>query len=197
MSIIQAQGMQNSEVSMNADIGDRMTWPPLTNQKLPWTIKEEAATKKQLLEQAEVIKVVKALSYLLKHLDPDGIEVVCTSSPGIIKRLKTATDIKNFINKEFRSGYDANCAIEVALDVVLETVRAKYLEQPRGSRLSRVPTFSTSRSPTRRLNIAFIGAQYAGIVLSSVTMLLGPTMSTPQANTSGVNDRPTSVAYPP
>lgn len=99
-------------------------------------------------EQAEVIKVVKALSYLLKHLDPDGIEVVCTSSPGIIKRLKTATDIKNFINKEFRSGYDANCAIEVALDVVLETVRAKYLEQPRGSRLSRVPTFSTSRSPT-------------------------------------------------
>lgn len=99
-------------------------------------------------EQAEVIKVVKALSYLLKQLDPDGIEVVCTSSPGTIERLKTATDIENFINKEFRSGYDANCAIEIALDGVLETVRAKYLKQYRRSRLSRVSTFTNSRPPT-------------------------------------------------
>ena len=55
MSLIQAQGFPNREVSMNADIGDRMKWPPLSNEKLPWTLKEEAAMKKQILEQAEMI----------------------------------------------------------------------------------------------------------------------------------------------
>ncbi|KAI4592710.1 hypothetical protein KJ359_010469 [Pestalotiopsis sp. 9143b] len=98
-------------------------------------------------ENAEVIKVVKALSYLLKHLDPSGIQVVCTSKPSAIKRLKTATDVKLFIEKEFRNGYDGNCAIELALDIVLETVRSKYLEQSKVSRSSRVPTFSNLRSP--------------------------------------------------
>ena len=33
-----------------------VVWPPLSNEKLPWTLKEEVATKKQILEQAEMIK---------------------------------------------------------------------------------------------------------------------------------------------
>lgn len=107
-------------------------------------------------EQAEVIKVVKALSYLLKQLDPDGIEVVCTSSPNTMKRLKTATDIEAFIAKAFRKGYDANCAIENALDVVLTKVRAKYLEQSNTPRLLRVPTLSTLRPPSFKAISIFV-----------------------------------------
>ena len=49
----------------------------------------------------------------------------------------------------------------------------------------------------KRVNSAFIGAQYGGMLRSRVGMLLGPTMSTPHANTSGVNVSPTRVAYPP
>ena len=37
-------------------------------------------------------------------------------------------------------------------------------------------------------------AQYGGTVLSRVLRLDGPTMSTPQANASGVKVRPASVA---
>ena len=36
-----------------------IVWPPLTNEKMPWTLKEEAATKKQILEQAKMIKDLK------------------------------------------------------------------------------------------------------------------------------------------
>ncbi len=36
--------------------------------------------------------------------------------------------------------------------------------------------------------------QYGGIEFNSVNRLEGPTMSTPQANLSGVKVRPTSVA---
>lgn len=101
-------------------------------------------------EQTEVTRLIKALSYLLKHLDPDGIEVACMSNPGSFRRLKTATDIQIFINKGFYSGHDANCAIENALDVVLKIVRAKYLEVPQESQLSRVGTIPDSRSRTFR-----------------------------------------------
>jgi hypothetical protein len=39
-----------------------------------------------------------------------------------------------------------------------------------------------------------MGAQYGGIVWSSVTRFDGPTISTPHANVSGVNVSPASVA---
>ena len=53
---------------------------------------------------------------------------------------------------------------------------------------------SFSGSPTRRWNCAIIGAQYGGMVSISVFRLDGPTMSTAQRNTSGVNVAPTSAA---
>ena len=53
---------------------------------------------------------------------------------------------------------------------------------------------SFSRSPTRTANTFFIGSQYGGIDLSSVTRLDGPTMSTAQQKTSGVNVTPTRAA---
>src|SRR6185437_6864409 len=56
---------------------------------------------------------------------------------------------------------------------------------------------SVAGSPTRRWNCATIGAQYGGIVSISVFRLDGPTMSTAQQYTSGVNVAPTSAAYPP
>ena len=33
-----------------------MKWPPPSNEKVPWSLKEEAATKKQILDQSEQIK---------------------------------------------------------------------------------------------------------------------------------------------
>ncbi len=53
---------------------------------------------------------------------------------------------------------------------------------------------SVSGLPTRVWNWAIIGAQYGGIDSISVLMFEGPTMSTAQANTSGVKVAPTSAA---
>ena len=58
---------------------------------------------------------------------------------------------------------------------------------------SRLPS-SVELSPTRVRNMAIIGSQYGGTDSKSVFRLDGPTMSTPQANTSGVNVSPTNVA---
>ena len=49
-------------------------------------------------------------------------------------------------------------------------------------------------SPIVRLNWAFAASQYGGMVASSVVRLDGPTMSTPQANASGVKASPARVA---
>ena len=37
-------------------LGNRSTWPPPQHEKVPWSLKEEAATKQQLLDQADLIK---------------------------------------------------------------------------------------------------------------------------------------------
>ena len=37
-------------------LGNRSTWPPPQHENVPWSLKEEAATKKQILEQADLIK---------------------------------------------------------------------------------------------------------------------------------------------
>ncbi|KAF7534437.1 hypothetical protein G7054_g6227 [Neopestalotiopsis clavispora] len=104
-------------------------------------------------EKDEVSKVVKALSYLLKKLDRDGIEVACTSSPGNIRRFSTATDIERFVKNEFHSGHDADCGIEFALNLVLKKVRNKYLKSAKPSRLSRIGTFPSSTNTSEGISI--------------------------------------------
>lgn len=104
-------------------------------------------------EKKEVLKVVKALSYLLKKLDRDGIEVACTSSPGNMKRYNSATDIERFISNEFHSGHDTDCNIEHALNVVVDKVKNKYLRQSRSFRLSRIGTFPSNSSTTDGISI--------------------------------------------
>ena len=56
---------------------------------------------------------------------------------------------------------------------------------------------SVAGSPIRVWNCATSGAQYGGIDSISVFRFDGPTMSTAQRKTSGVNAAPTSAAYPP
>lgn len=76
-------------------------------------------------EKDEVIKVVAALAYLLKELDPDGIEVVCTSEPGNKKKFKTSKEVRNFVTNAFQQGREDQCAIETALGVVLREARLR------------------------------------------------------------------------
>ena len=45
--------------TLNDIIGDRLKWPPPSNEKAPWSLKEEAATKKQILDQTEQIKTLQ------------------------------------------------------------------------------------------------------------------------------------------
>ena len=42
-------------------VGDRTRWPPLSSERTPWNLNEEAATKHQILEQADMIKNLKKL----------------------------------------------------------------------------------------------------------------------------------------
>ena len=55
-------------------------------------------------------------------------------------------------------------------------------------------SLSVSGLPTRRYSAAATGFQYGGIDSSSVCRFDGPTMSTAQQNTSGVNAAPTRAA---
>ena len=58
-------------------------------------------------------------------------------------------------------------------------------------------SFASFTFPRRTENIESIGFQYGGMLLINVFRFDGPTMSTEQANTSGVYVSAASAQYPP
>jgi hypothetical protein len=85
--------------------------------------------------QDRVVSDIKALAYLFKQLDPDGVEIANTSSPQKIKKFKKSDDVATFINQTYKDGWDAPCNMEKALEIILGTVREKFSK--RTSRLQR------------------------------------------------------------
>ncbi|KAK7949511.1 hypothetical protein PG988_016150 [Apiospora saccharicola] len=77
----------------------------------------------------EVSEFAKAMSYLIKKLDRDGFEVVLTSAPTVPTLCKSATDVKDILDKSFLDGHSADCDMEYTLDKVLTDVRTK-LQKP-------------------------------------------------------------------
>lgn len=71
----------------------------------------------------ELFDAVNAMAYLFKMLDPDGIDVSCTSSPDKKERCTTATKAVNFVKKSFSEGNGDDCHIERALEAILSSVR--------------------------------------------------------------------------
>lgn len=102
----------------------------------------------------DVMKSVKALSYLFKKLDLDGFEIANTSSPGVTVRCKTSTDASNFVIKTFEDGKEHDCMIEEALEAVLGRVKDKW----KPSRYNN-PVFrgiASRTKPSRRGDSVFI-----------------------------------------
>ena len=42
--------------TLRDSLGNWNVWPSLSKEKVPWSLKEEATTKQQVIEQAEIIR---------------------------------------------------------------------------------------------------------------------------------------------
>ncbi|KAK8090362.1 hypothetical protein PG997_005323 [Apiospora hydei] len=87
----------------------------------------------------EVIKVAKVMSYLMKTLDPNGVEVVSTSKPKNNTTWRRSSKVEGLLTKSFAHGMNADCQMEQALTEVLKGVKpklqksqSKYLSLPLG-----------------------------------------------------------------
>ncbi|KAK8026406.1 serine/threonine protein kinase [Apiospora marii] len=76
----------------------------------------------------ELFDFLKALSYLIKSLDPNGFEVVMTSAPAKKATFKTSTDVDTLLSKSFIDGRNADCKMEYTLDKVLKDAKTKMRE---------------------------------------------------------------------
>ncbi|KAH7308564.1 kinase-like domain-containing protein [Stachybotrys elegans] len=68
----------------------------------------------------EVSRLVAALAYLVKNLDPDGADFICTSNPNKKEKVKTRKAAKDFIHRNFGEGQQIDCNMEVALVSILQ-----------------------------------------------------------------------------
>ncbi|KAK6085916.1 hypothetical protein SCUP234_02823 [Seiridium cupressi] len=89
-----------------------------------------------------VARTVKALAYLSKELDPDGIEVACTSNPRKIVRCRSSTQADDFVRENFRTGHESDCNIEMALETIVDPIKQKLMK--RSSHWSHLAPFQKS-----------------------------------------------------
>jgi hypothetical protein len=95
----------------------------------------------------EVIHTITPLAYLLKSLDPNGIEVILTSALDKKKICQSSSDVAKVISNSFPEGRDADCPIERALETILEYVRENW---PQRVRPILSPIINISTRPTAR-----------------------------------------------
>ncbi|KAK6843885.1 kinase-like domain-containing protein [Apiospora arundinis] len=87
----------------------------------------------------EVFKLAKVLSYLMKQLDPNGVEVVFTSNPAGKTVCDTSSKVDALLNQCFGHGRNAHsCQMERTLEQVLGEVKMKLFKSSgQGQRQSR------------------------------------------------------------
>lgn len=86
------------------------------------------------------------MSYLFKMLDPDGIDVLCTSAPRKKKQCRTATTAVDFVKGKFSEGHSDDCHMEGALEALLSSVRDGWDSD--GNSIRRA--FATDHKPSLR-----------------------------------------------
>lgn len=70
----------------------------------------------------QVKTFVHCLAYLVKRLDPDGAEIMCTSDPMTRSKFKHATGHSNFVTEKFSRGRGEHCNMELALEKALDPI---------------------------------------------------------------------------
>lgn len=90
----------------------------------------------------EVLRVVPCLGYLVKHFDPNGLQLLMTSHPHDMVTCQNSTSMKDFINSKFRSG-PTPCQIEHALEQALDGVYRSIPQLATSNRRGSVSNFSS------------------------------------------------------
>jgi hypothetical protein len=82
----------------------------------------------------DVVRAVKALGYLVKHADPDGVELFFTSRPTKPKKsgAKETNSLVRCVEDQPRASLAGPCNMELSLGTILEHV--KHGLKPKGSR---------------------------------------------------------------
>lgn len=71
----------------------------------------------------DVVRAFSALSYLVKHADPDEMEVRLTNDPSIVRRQKYRKRLANFLGSVDLGG---QCDIGRTLGMVLDNLQAQH-----------------------------------------------------------------------
>ncbi|KAK8124371.1 uncharacterized protein PG998_000130 [Apiospora kogelbergensis] len=79
-----------------------------------------------LKHREELLTLVKDLSYLMKQMDPNGFEVVFTSSPSNKHKCKTSTAVEDLLKGAFGPGNSSYCRMEHTINEVLKDVKRKF-----------------------------------------------------------------------
>lgn len=70
----------------------------------------------------QVKNFVHCLAYLVKKLDPDGAEIMCTSDPMTRSKFKNATSHSKFVTENFSRGRGGHCNMEFVLEKALDPI---------------------------------------------------------------------------
>ncbi|KAK8081318.1 serine/threonine protein kinase [Apiospora saccharicola] len=108
--------------------------------------------------RGEVGKLAKVLSYLMKHLDPNGVEVYFTSNPKQKFICETSTKVESQLSRCFNHGHNAHCQMEHTLDTVFKDVKSKLLRSGEGH-----------SSSSRHIRDRLTGAKASGVSIYALT----------------------------
>ncbi|KAK8139416.1 serine/threonine protein kinase [Apiospora sp. TS-2023a] len=108
--------------------------------------------------RGEVGKLAKVLSYLMKHLDPNGVEVYFTSNPKQKFICETSTKVESQLSRCFSHGHNAHCQMEHTLDTVFKDVKSKLLRSGEGQ-----------SSSSRHIRDRLTGAKASGVSIYVLT----------------------------
>lgn len=80
--------------------------------------------------RVKVLEAVSAMAYMFKMLSPNGIDVLCTSTPDKKERCSTATKAVNFVKRSFSEGNSDDCYIERSLEAILSSMAEGWASGP-------------------------------------------------------------------
>ncbi len=74
------------------------------------------------VHKALVLDTFTAVACLGVNIDPNGVEVCCTSNPNSKRQSKDVDTLRNFVSKNFQRGSSSICEIEYCLNEVLKDI---------------------------------------------------------------------------
>ncbi|CAG9996137.1 unnamed protein product [Clonostachys byssicola] len=90
----------------------------------------------------QVKSFVHSLAYLVKRLDPDGAEIMCTSDPMTRSKFKHATGHSKFVTKNFSRGRGGPCNMEFVLEQALDPIGEQLQSSASKSNIRRTSLLS-------------------------------------------------------